>query len=159
MSTRLNIEKKLNAEVNQFFRQFDKKRSVGYREMLGDKMLIISAIQAGMPYSLFDLIQLNFPFSDKDWAGFLDISTKSLQRYQSQPEYHFQSSQTEKIIEIAEVTEYGIDVFGDVEKFRHWLNTPNFALGSMVPLELLRNSYGKELVLAELTRINYGIFA
>jgi uncharacterized protein (DUF2384 family) len=44
-----------------------------------------------------------------------------------------------------------------MEKFRLWLSTPNYALGNLPPRELLHDSYGKELVVDELTRINYGI--
>jgi putative toxin-antitoxin system antitoxin component (TIGR02293 family) len=60
---------------------------------------------------------------------------------------------------MAEVTKTGLDTFGDMEKFKHWLNTPNFALGGMKPIDLIRDSYGKDLVIGELTRINHGIFA
>ena len=64
---------------------------------------------------------------------------------------------SEKIIEIAEVTKIGLDVFGNLEKLKLWLNTPNFALGNLKPIELLNDSYGKEMVIGELTRINHGI--
>ncbi len=60
---------------------------------------------------------------------------------------------------MAEVTNVGLDVFGDMEKFKLWLDTPNFALGNLKPKELLKDSYGKEMVISELTRINYGILA
>jgi putative toxin-antitoxin system antitoxin component (TIGR02293 family) len=53
----------------------------------------------------------------------------------------------------------GMEVFGNMEKFRLWLETPSYALGTMRPVELLRDSYGKEMVMGELTRINYGILA
>jgi putative toxin-antitoxin system antitoxin component (TIGR02293 family) len=96
------------------------------------------------------------PYSEADWANFLDISTKSLQRYKVTSKL-FKPYQSEKIIEMAEVTHVGIDVFGDMDKFKLWLDTPNFSLGNMKPLELLKDSYGKDLVIAELTRINYGI--
>ena len=56
-----------------------------------------------------------------------------------------------------EIIEIGFDVFGSIEKWELWLNTPNSALGNLKPIELLSDSNGKELVIAELTRINYGI--
>ena len=59
---------------------------------------------------------------------------------------------------MAEVTNVGLDVFGNMEKLKLWLKTPNFSLGNIKPMDLLRDSYGKELVISELTRINYGIF-
>ena len=75
-------------------------------------MLIIVAIRTGIPYSLFDLIQNYTPFSESNWADFLDISTKLLHSY---------------------------------------------ALGKLKPIELLKDSYGKEMVISELNRINHGI--
>jgi len=35
---------------------------------------------------------------------------------------------------------------------------PNFALGNTRPIDLLKDSYGKEMVVAELTRVAHGIF-
>lgn len=61
------------------------------------------------------------------------------------------------IIEMKEITSAGLDVFGEMPKFKLWYETPNFALGSFKPKDLLKDSVGKELVLSELTRISYGI--
>ncbi|MFN5983349.1 MAG: antitoxin Xre/MbcA/ParS toxin-binding domain-containing protein [Fluviicola sp.] len=158
------MEQALNKEIATFMKQSNlyvasdtRKKAISYDEFLSDKMLIIMAIRAGIPYSLFKLIQTYTPFSETDWATFLDISTKSLQRYKTQTTHSFKPLHSEKIIEMAEVTKVGLDVFGEMEKLKLWLNTPNYALGSHKPISLLSDSYGKELVLGELTRINYGI--
>jgi putative toxin-antitoxin system antitoxin component (TIGR02293 family) len=158
------LEKKLDEEVNSLFHNvndkelhYNTRKKISYSDFLSDKMLIILAIRAGIPYSLFNLIQDYTPFSEKDWANFLDISTKSLQRYRQTAGHHFKPLQSEKIIEVAEVTKTGLEVFGDLDKLKGWLNTPNFALGGNKPLALLKDSYGKDLVLAELTRISHGI--
>jgi putative toxin-antitoxin system antitoxin component (TIGR02293 family) len=135
-----------------------KEASISYTQFLQDKMLMIQVIREGVPYSLFELIQNQTPFTEETWAKMLDISTKSLQRYK-QSNKSFKSIQSEKIIEIAEVTHLGVEVFGEVEKFKLWLDTPNFSLGKMKPVELLNDSYGKELVMTELTHINHGILA
>lgn len=160
---KMNIEQKLNKEISSLFKHsmnnnrfVPVKKDLTYADFLADKMLIIGAIRNGIPYSLFDVIQAYAPFSENDWANFLDISTKSLQRYK-QSSKQFKSNQSEKIIEMAEVTTVGLDVFGEMEKLKLWLDTPNFALGNLNPKELLKDSYGKELVISELTRINYGI--
>lgn len=70
---------------------------------------------------------------------------------------NFISNHSEKIIEILEVTKVGLDVFDNMDKLRLWFNTPNYALGNLRPIELLKDSYGKELVIGELIRINHGI--
>lgn len=158
------MEAKLNKEIGSFLRKSritslssNAQKDIGYDEFLADKMLIIAAIRAGIPYSLFELIQNQTPLSDSDWADFLGISTKSLHRYKTSDKHHFKAIHSEKIIEIAEVTKVGLDVFGNMDKLKLWLDTPNFALGELKPIDLLKDSYGKELVLSELTRINYGI--
>ncbi|MEO7446361.1 MAG: antitoxin Xre/MbcA/ParS toxin-binding domain-containing protein [Ferruginibacter sp.] len=160
-----NITIKLDKEISNLVKRstLDKKfkpgkKDITYSDFLSNKMLMILVIREGVPYSLFNLIQDFTPFSDDNWADFLDISTKSLHRYK-QTSRSFKSIQSEKIIEMAEVTHVGLDVFGEMEKFKLWLNTPNFSLGNLKPLELLKDSYGKELVISELTRINYGILS
>ena len=159
----LNIGQKLDKEISALFKNalssnkyLPIDEDLTYSGFLSNKMLIIAAIREGIPYSLFSIIQDNTPFSELDWAMFLGISTKSLHRYKltGKP---FKPLQSEKIIEIAEVTNIGLDVFGDIAKFKLWLFTPNFALGNLNPFDLLSDSYGKELVMSELTRINYGI--
>lgn len=135
-----------------------KQATISYTEFLQDKMLMIQVIREGIPYSLFELIQGQTPFTEENWAKMLDISTKSLQRYK-QSNKSFKPIQSEKIIEIAEVTQLGVEVFGEMEKFKLWLHTPNFSLGKMRPVDLLNDSYGKELVMTELTHINHGILA
>jgi reverse gyrase len=77
------IEGKLDKEIASFFKTSNisvRNKQVTYEKFLEDKMLIIFAIRTGIPYSLFDLIQNYTPFSENDWANFLDISTKSLQK-------------------------------------------------------------------------------
>ena len=155
----LEIKDKLDKEVSSFVRHSLKstiKKDLTYLDFISNKMLIIGAIKNGIPYSLFETIQSYTPFSESDWAILLDLSTKSLQRYKFTSR-QFKSLQSEKIIEMAEVTSVGLDVFGDLSKFKLWLDTPNFALGNMKPMELLKDSYGKELIICELTRINHGI--
>lgn len=159
-----HIKTKLDKEITSFYKEsmvkeyaFEYKKKVTYQDFLTNKMMIIAAIRTGIPYSLFDVIQDYTPFTENDWAHFLGISTKSLQRYKAASTHHFKPIHSEKIIEMAEVTSVGIEVFGDMEKLRLWLNTPNYALGKMKPVELLQDSYGKELVMSELIRINHGI--
>lgn len=162
-STAIDITSKLDKEITNIVKRsrFDhrflsEKKNITYSDFLTNKMLMILVIREGVPYSLFNLIQHFTPFTEENWADFLDISTKSLHRYK-QTSKSFKPIQSEKIIEMAEVTNVGLDVFGDMEKFKLWLETPNFSLGNLRPMELLKDSYGKELVISELTRINYGI--
>lgn len=159
--------KKLDKAVDDFVQQVRERAEVytllkkhfTYRDFLNNRMLIVHSIREGLPYKLFHLIQDITPFTEDDWADFLNLSSKSLHRYKLRSEFKFKPIHTEKIIELAEVTQLGLEVFGDMERFRLWLHTPNFSLGKLKPIELLKDSYGKDLVMGELTRIEHGIFA
>lgn len=149
--SRFVIESKIEYITNSF------KKKLTFSELFSDKILIIHAIREGIPYSLFHAIQDYTPFSESDWAKLLNISTKSLQRYKQNEKHAFKSLQSEKIIAMAEVTQIGMDVFDDMEQFKLWLNTPNYALSKNKPIDLLTDSYGKELVVSELIRVQHGI--
>jgi putative toxin-antitoxin system antitoxin component (TIGR02293 family) len=157
----MNVEQKVDKAISTLLYSESKsvkkvKNKLTYSEFLSDKMLIIKLIREGVPYSLFSLIKDITPFTEANWAEFLSVSTKTLERYKKNSQ-SFKPIHSEKIIEMAEVTNVGKEVFGDMEKFKLWLDTPNFALGNMKPMELLKDSYGKEMVISELTHINHGI--
>ncbi|MBK7522616.1 MAG: DUF2384 domain-containing protein [Saprospiraceae bacterium] len=161
-----SIHTKLNREVSKLLKKSDygknlpkSEANISYDDFISNKLLLVMMIRQGIPYSLFKLIREITPFTEKEWAEIFNISAKSLQRYSVEPDYTFKSIYSEKILEIAEVINVGNDIFGNSEKFNLWLETPNFALGNMKPLELLKDSYGKELVLAELVRIEHGILS
>jgi putative toxin-antitoxin system antitoxin component (TIGR02293 family) len=162
-ATTIGITSKIDKEITSIVRRSKSehkflrgKSNITYSDFFANKLLMILVIREGVTYHLFDLIKHATPFTEENWADFLDISTKSLHRYK-QTAKSFKPIQSEKIIEMAEVTNVGVDVFGDIQKFKLWLETPNFSLGNLKPIELLKDSYGKELVISELTRINYGI--
>lgn len=157
------VEKKLDKEISLVLADAEvpyttKSKKTTYSDFLSNPMQIIQTIRTGIPYTLFSTISDYTPFTEKDWAEFLDISTKSLQRYK-QSNHQFRPIHTEKIIEMSEVTHAGLEFFKSNGKFRQWLDTPNFALGNLPPIELLKDSYGKEMVMAEITRLSHGIFA
>ncbi len=160
-----NITRKLDKEIAAIVRKssIDKrflpsKKDITFSDFFSNRMLMILIIQEGIPYSLFSLILHYTPFSENEWSNFLEISTKSLQRYK-QSAKSFKPIQSEKIVEMAEVTNVGIEIFGSMDKFKLWLDTPNFSLGKLKPMSLLKDSYGKEMVISELTRINHGILS
>jgi len=169
---KINIENRLDKEIANLLKIYtvqaapssaskaleEPSHHFTYADFLSDKMLIIKAIGLGVPYSLFELIKEYTPFNETDWASILDVSTKTLQRYKLS-NAHFKALQSQKIIEMSEVTKLGIDVFGNIDTFKLWLETPNFALGNVKPKDLLKDSYGKEMVMGELSRIEFGIFA
>ena len=133
-------------------------QNIDFKNFLSNKMLLVQAIKSGIPYSLYELIKDKSPFNQEDWAGFLGVSTRTLVRNKLKQNFVFDSIPSEKIIELAEVTALGKEVFDTDIQFENWLHQKNFALGSLKPIELLSSSYGKDLVINELNKIDYGIF-
>ncbi len=129
-----------------------------FSEMFQNKLFLVHVIRQGIPYNLFELIAAESPFDLSEWATFLDLSTKSLQRYKEENRT-FERIQSEKILELVEVTQFGVEVFGDMDTLRIWLRTPSFVLGRMTPIALLGYSFGRQLVMTELVHIEHGIFA
>lgn len=160
-----NNDVQINKALNTYLKKIEPSgktkahsKNVTYKNFFTDRMLLVKSIRFGIPYSLFKLIKDITPFTENDWANFLDISTKSLQRYKKESEFVFKPIHSEKIIELAEVTNLGNDVFDSNDQFYSWLNAPSLALGNLKPFELLKDSYGKEMVMNELNRIDQGIF-
>ncbi len=165
----MNIQKKYDNNFNKEITSLVKEvaavykikstnKSISYNDFLNNKMLIVHSIRKGISFSFFKIIKSNAPFTDIEWADFLNISTKSLQRYKNEKKFVFKPIHSEKIIELAEVTNFGNQVFDTTKDFYSWLNTSSIALGAMMPIELLKNSYGKEMVMEELNRIDQGVF-
>ncbi len=165
LNAAIALEHKLDRKVQSLLRQpaaelyfAPSGKTVTYTEALSNKILLVQLIRNGLPYSFFELVQDYAPLTEADWTDILDLSAKTLSRYKQEAKT-FKPIHSEKILEMAEVTTTGLRVFGEMEKLKHWLDTPSFALGNIKPMDLLRDSYGKDLVLAELTRINHGILA
>ena len=133
-------------------------KNISYENLLRDKMLLVDAIHEGIPIGLFNLIRQEMPYTDDDWADFLDISKRSLDRFKAHGDHVFKSIHSEKIFELAEVTQLGNSVFDTPDDFYTWLNTKSLALGNKMPITLLGNSYGKDMVINELHAIDQGIF-
>lgn len=149
----------VNEAIGLYIKQELLEGDIASSHFFKNKMLVVKTIRKGLPFAIFSLIKKITPFSDEDWANYLNLSTKTLQRYKNEQNFLFKPIHTEKILELTEVTNMGVSVFDDLAIFHDWLKTPSLALGNHKPAELLQDSYGKELVLAELNRIEHGIFA
>lgn len=152
-----------NNELKEFIKSLERGKTldtqeISYNNVLEDKLLVAHAVKQGVPGELFKEINANSPFDDKQWSNFLNINVRTLQRYRKAKNHIFKPIQSEKIFELTEIIIIGNEVFNSPEHFNTWLNTPSPALGNEKPMNLLDTSYGKDLVLAELNRIEHGIF-
>ncbi|MBW4890588.1 MbcA/ParS/Xre antitoxin family protein [Mucilaginibacter sp. HMF5004] len=93
----------------------------------------------------------------QEFADIMHITERTFQRYDDndvvRPEY------SEKAIELARLYDRGEEVFGSIDKFKIWMRSPSLIFKGDTPLSLLDTSFGFDMVLNELGRIEHGIFA
>lgn len=127
---------------------------------LGSKEIIelYKKVQLGVPYSAFVSLTKAAPFDIIDWSEFLHLSRRTLERNRRFKKA-FDPLFAEKILAIMMVYHKGLEVWENKENFDAWLIEKNIALGGICPKELLKNSFGIELLRNEIGRIEYGILA
>lgn len=124
-----------------------------------DILKMIALVREGLSYDFFfNTILHTFSFSLAEWATFLHLSERTLQRYKTDQK-DFEPIQSDKILELTMLFRQGISLFGNKQKFEIWMDSVNIALGKIKPKDLLDTSYGIGLLKDEFTRIEHGILA
>ena len=72
---------------------------------------------------------------------------------------HLSPDESERLYRLAKILAFAESVLGDKAKARHWLNSPNRALGNVTPLSLLETEAGADEVANVLGRIEYGVYS
>jgi putative toxin-antitoxin system antitoxin component (TIGR02293 family) len=129
-----------------------------YRPLFVRNNNIIINAQKGLPISAvydFSIVSLK---SQKEIAGLIHTSAKTLQNYASGLK-QLPTLQSELLLKLFALYEKGLEVFGEVESFNRWLRKPAFGLYNSIPDTLLTTMTGINEVMDELIRIEYGDLA
>ena len=121
-------------------------------------LAIIDIVRNGIAFKDFNKIADNTPFSLSEWANYLQVSERTIQRNQKENK-SFQPIQSERIVELSMLYKYGVEVFEDKSNFNTWLNSKSVSLGGRTPKDLLDTKFGISMVKDELGRIEHGILA
>lgn len=123
-----------------------------------DVFFLIKSTREGIDYDTFDKLSDKFPLNISDWSKILSVSERTMQRYKREKK-RFDSIHSERLILIMILFKKGTEVFGNSESFIKWLNSENIALGGILPINMLDNSFGINMIKDELSRIEHGILA
>lgn len=93
----------------------------------------------------------------KELSSYLRISTRSIQ--EKAPSQLIALGPSERALYIAKLFQKGIELFGDQDKFRNWLDLVNPAMGNEKPSFYLDTFSGIQLVMDELNAIECGFSA
>lgn len=96
-------------------------------------------------------------YSQKEVAEVLDLNASTLSRWKKQEkDEELGKLQSKFVSDIDEVIAKGVKLFGSETKFKNWLNTPNYSLGDVKPIELLKNPYEIEIVDNAIEAMSWG---
>lgn len=103
--------------------------------------------------NLGDLLSL----TTTELASLLPVTKRTIQR--KKPGDFLSTAASEQIILISELTDKGIETFGNIKPFKKWLKTENTALNGHKPLSLLDTAIGIQLVDDVLMRLSHGVYS
>ena len=119
--------------------------------------MLIELVRKGVTKSAYDKMLEATGLSATELADLIHISSRTLRRYQ--PNQTFSVEQSERMVALASLYSRGAAVFERIERFNEWVSRPQLAFGNEPPKNYLDTSIGINMILDELGRIEYGIFA
>ncbi len=118
---------------------------------------IINLTRNGLPKNVLLSFAKKISITLQELADIMHISERTFQRYEDNS--IVKTEYAEKAVELARLYTRGEEVFGSMDKFKLWMKTPGYVFNNETPLSLLDTSVGFNVVLKELGRIEYGVFA
>jgi putative toxin-antitoxin system antitoxin component (TIGR02293 family) len=120
---------------------------------------LIETIRQGFPKQALERLAKALRVKVLDLEHILPVSRRTLQRYEQQNVECLPKALSDHMLQVAKVYARAVEVFADEERALEWLQAPIVALGGRIPISLLDTSTGVDVVLTELGRIEYGVFA
>jgi putative toxin-antitoxin system antitoxin component (TIGR02293 family) len=117
----------------------------------------LSIIRGGLPRHSLNSLMEKTGMNVYEMANILNTTDRTLRRYED--DIKLNREQSERLVELAQLYVRGEEVFGSTGVFKQWMDAEVPALGNQTPKSYLDTSLGITLLLDELTRIEYGVFA
>lgn len=145
----------------------DKKKSVKRWTLFSDnktyewtnKMERVSIIRKGIPYDSIEVISKRLNRPVKSILSLVGLPQTTYNKKKSE-HLLLDSRDSELILLITELIDYGIEVFNkEEEKFQRWLKKSNLSLGGNSPESMLDTLTGIDEVKFCLNRLEFGNFA
>jgi putative toxin-antitoxin system antitoxin component (TIGR02293 family) len=133
-----------------------------YAALLGlrshDLPALLRSVEKGFRFTALEHLRRNVALSSEELEQVLGIPSRTLARRKSEGRFHPEES--DRMLRAARIYSRVIEVFeGDARAATDWLTTPQMALGSLQPLELVRTELGAREVEALLDRLEQGVYS
>ena len=103
---------------------------------------------------------LNFlGYNQGDSSQLLETNASTLSRWKnSDKPVDIGKLRSKVVLDIDEIIAKGVRVFGNEQLFQDWLNTSNYSLGDVKPVDLLKDIYSIELVEDAIDALSWGSY-
>ncbi len=123
----------------------------------GSVLSKIELIHSGISKSQLEVLLEQTGLNLTQVASLMHLNERTLRNYTSQD--RLSPEATERALELAELFQMGIEIFGSSSAFLQYLQSPIQALGNRKPWDFLDTSLGIQHLTDELGRIQHGVFA
>jgi putative toxin-antitoxin system antitoxin component (TIGR02293 family) len=118
---------------------------------------LIKLTREGIKKSSLKTLASYLGISMEAMSGLLHTSYRNLQR--KDDDTVLDTLKTERVLELATFAQRGIDVIGQKEAFAEWVQSPIVVLGNKKPLDFLDTSFGINILLKILGRLEQGVYS
>ncbi len=118
----------------------------------------VELVRRGLPYASLGAAARRLGVSEEEALGWTGLPRRTIARRKAQGE-RLRSGESERLLRLARTVALAIDVLGDESRAIEWMRTPNRGLGGEAPIALLDTDLGTDSVLAELHRLEHGVFS
>ncbi len=111
-----------------------------------------------MPYRAFERLVANTSLPSHDALELVNIPRRTLSRRKREGRFH--QDESDRLVRASRIFSRALRLFeGDRDAAKHWLLTPQKALGGDVPLVVARSEAGAREVERLLGRLEHGVFS
>ena len=118
--------------------------------MLQVAKVVEEGLESGEIVPILDYLGFKVP----DIAKAAAVSASTVSRWH--PTSSIGVPGSNQFFRIDQIIRKGVDLFGDLDDLKSWLQSPNLALGNAVPAKLITTAIGVELVEEALDALHYG---
>jgi putative toxin-antitoxin system antitoxin component (TIGR02293 family) len=119
---------------------------------------VVKVLEAGLPVTELTDLQASLAIPADKLAPMLGISKATFHRRKGAGS-KLKPAVSDRVVRFARLLGKAVDVFGDLEDAKQWLNSAQFGLGGAVPLEYAKTEVGAREVENLLGRIEYGVYS
>jgi putative toxin-antitoxin system antitoxin component (TIGR02293 family) len=114
----------------------------------------VTVIEKGLPRTAFARLRHALGVPQQEMASTAMIPVRTLNRRQ-----RLLAPESDRLFRIGHLFQRSLEVLGDAESARHWMQSPKKALSGMTPLQMARTEIGARRVEALLGQLEHGVFA